>query len=203
MKNLESLEGQHFGRLTAIKYVGIVNHRRTWLCRCDCGKEKIVSATHLTTLHTQSCGCLAKENSLRIGRSIKHGLTFENGKVTRLYRIWTCMKNRCFNPNTEQYVYYGSRGIKVCKEWLDYKVFHDWALSHGYQDNLTIDRIDNDKDYEPDNCRWVTNIEQARNKRNSIFVDYNGQHIGLKRLSEITGVSYQTLYWRYKYQKTL
>lgn len=115
----------------------------------------------------------------------KHGLRY-----TRLYRIWLQMKNRCFNSKTSRYSDYGGRGITVCDEWKDdFKAFYDWSISHGYADDLTIDRIENDGDYSPDNCRWATTYEQANNSRHCHYIEYKGEVHSLSEWSRILGVS--------------
>lgn len=123
---------------------------------------------------------------------------------TRLYRIYYNMKSRCLNPNVPCYYRYGAKGIKICSEWLNsFALFREWALSHGYSDELTLDRIDVNGDYSPSNCRWIPMIEQAKNKENSISVVVDGRNIQLHQLANETGVSYSTLYWRYKNNKNL
>ena len=198
MLNVEDITGKRFERLTVIERVENDRHRKSvWKCRCDCGKEIYVNGSHLKSGHTKSCGCYSRDYHREHPR-IKHGLVFDNGKKTRLYRIWAGIKNRCYNKKDEHYRNYGERGITVCDEWRnDYKCFYDWAMSNGYRKELTVDRIDVNGNYEPSNCRWASNKEQSRNKRNAIKVNYNGNQIYLKELSEITGVGYQTLYWRY------
>lgn len=176
-----------------------------WKCICDCGNEVFVAASHLKSGHTKSCGCYALEMSkCKEVKHRKHGLTFEAGrKQTRLYRIWTQMKTRCYNRNDEHFKDYGGRGIAVCEEWRNnFKSFHEWAVANGYADNLTIDRINVNGNYEPSNCRWATTKEQSNNKRNTPILTFEGVARTLLEWAEITGIKYQTLFWRYKAGKT-
>ena len=157
-----NIENQRFGRLLVIARAGSSKGREAlFKCRCDCGKEVIVVGKSLRRGLTKSCGCLQREIAKKA--NTKHGLgNYEN----RIYRIWRGMRTRCLNPNASHYKIYGGRGISVCSEWLhEVKLFYEWAVSHGYKDNLTIDRIDNDKGYEPSNCRWATYKEQRHNQR--------------------------------------
>ena len=169
MGKLIDLTGQRFGRLTVIEragkdYIG----QAMWRCRCDCGNVTVVAGGNLRTGNTKSCGCYGHELTIGGYRSRTHGGTCDGGKRTRLYRIWRAMKTRCYNLNAQNYKDYGGRGITICPEWLhDFVAFRDWALSHGYRDDLSIDRIDNDKGYSPDNCRWATAKEQRANQRSN------------------------------------
>ena len=170
---LYDLTNQTFGRLyveSLIKKNINGKTRSFWHCRCECGNYKDVTGADLRGGRVSSCGCLWKENSLLRGKeSYKDGRSKE-----RLYKIYRGMKTRCTNPNRDDWKDYGGRGITVCDEWEIYENFKSWALNNGYSDDLTIDRIDVNKGYCPENCRWVTLKEQARNKRNTVKLTING-----------------------------
>ena len=142
-----------FGSLTLVERLP---GGQKWLCRCDCG--------NLVTTQIASGSRQCNDCAIKLRGRIKHGHNRSNGP-DRIYRIWTGMKSRCQNPNDTGYRNYGGRGIGVCDEWQDFEPFYDWAMSHGYSDDLTIDRIDNYRGYEHDNCRWITMNEQAKNRR--------------------------------------
>ena len=185
------LTGNTYGRLTVIKYSGYSLtpkgvKRPKWECRCSCGNTIIVCGNDLKSGHTVSCGCYKKEQTSKA--TITHGQS-----KTRLYCIWVHMIQRCENPNTERYPHYGGRGITVCEEWHTFESFRDWALSNGYNEKLSIDRKDLNKGYEPLNCKWSTDKEQANNTSRSHFVEYNGEIHTISEWSEITGITRRTL----------
>lgn len=197
MAIFKDLTGQRFGRLTVIKVSKQVQKanrtRYYWLCQCDCGNEKEIRTDCLTSGLVQSCGCLKKEQD-RINLTKFHRHKMSN---KRIYHIWQKIKDRCLNPNTPCYDRYGGRGITVCDEWLVVDNFLNWAMENGYNDNLQIDRIDNNGNYSPDNCRWVSVKENCRNRRSNIVVEYQGENITLIELAEKTGISYGCLNARY------
>lgn len=178
------LTGRTFGRLTVIQY----DHSKNgayWLCRCECGKTKVIKGNSLTRGVTTSCGCKSREMS--ISRSTTHGMT-----GTRIYRIRSGMIARCYNENAASYPKYGAKGITVCDEWLGengFINFYNWAMENGYKDNLTLDRINPKGNYEPSNCRWATYKEQANNTKATVFLTYDGETKPASEWAEIVGIS--------------
>jgi hypothetical protein len=161
MGKFKDASGKRYGRLTVIevtkpKFLPCGQRETQYLCKCDCGTEKIISYHDMSRGRTSSCGCLRKE-----GPHTTHGKTHD-----RIYRIYNAMKTRCYNHNFPRYADYGGRGIRVCDEWLnDFQRFYNWAIENGYAPNLSIDRINNEKGYSPGNCRWATAKEQNNNQR--------------------------------------
>lgn len=163
---LINLVGHRYGRLTVLRYSHTLKEASWWVCVCDCGNEKTIRSNSLRTNNTTSCGCLHKEKLVE--NSTKHGFSKE-----RLYRTWIDIKSRCFSPNTGYYSEYGGRGITMCAEWReDFVAFREWAMSNGYRDDLTIERLDVDGGYAPHNCTWIPMSSQSINRRATRFVDF-------------------------------
>lgn len=179
-----NLTGRRFGKLKVKK----LDHKEQcyskngkkhgwyyfYLCECDCGNTKIINGRLLTSKHTQSCGCSYYSQN--------------NKSHTRLYKILDGIKGRCLYPKNNRYKFYGAKGVKLCPEWYDYKNFEKWALENGYNDELTIDRIDINGNYEPNNCRWVDIKTQARNKTNNVLITYQNETHCLTEWAEILGI---------------
>lgn len=195
----EDLSGKRFGFLSVIKRLPNTCERKNlrtsiWLCECDCGKVFEVNGSDLTQRRISSCGCdkEAKEQHLSLVRKKEN---------KNLYYVYRSMKDRCNNPKHKNYQRYGARGIKVCKEW-NYKYgfpsFHKWAIANGYKDGLTIDRIDNDGNYEPSNCRWVTRKEQAHNFCTNVYAEYNGERKILQDWEKELNLPPCAIYYHYR-----
>lgn len=171
MKPIKDHTNEKYGRLTVIKFYKRENNKTYWQCECECGNRLVIPITYLTSGDTRSCGCLRKEKSAQTQRKKAYI------KNHRLHSIWIDMKRRCYNKDRNSYIYYGAKGIKVCEEWKkDFRNFQDWALKNGYNDKLTIDRIDNKKGYTPNNCRWVTTFEQNNNLSSNHKICYEGKN---------------------------
>lgn len=174
---MEDLVGKRYGQLTVVEKVK--DRRSAWLCKCDCGNTIVLTTYYITKTRRKSCGCLNIQNRKSIGqRSKTHGST-----NSKLYAIWCGMKDRCHNPKYKFYSRYGGRGIKICEEWDNsFSVFQKWAYDNGYDPTLSgkeqsIDRINTDGDYCPDNCKWSTQKEQVRNRSNSVSMIEDGKII--------------------------
>jgi hypothetical protein len=183
MGRFRDLTGVRFGKLLVIerapdKTTGS-KPKSMWRCRCDCGKEVIVWSSALTQGTTVSCGCKKR----------KHGYSHRE----RLYDTWLNMKRRCKDPNNKRYEQYGGRGISVCEEWNDYSNFRSWALSSGYSDDLTIDRIDVNGNYCPENCRWANLTEQMNNTTRNRVISFDGKTMTMAQWAKHLGISYGTI----------
>lgn len=176
------LTGHRFGKLIVIGEAPSKNGRAMWRCVCDCGNEKVVGRQNLMDGMTKSCGCL------RIKFPTLHGMA-----KSRICVEWRSMKQRCYNQKAENYYLYGGRGITVCDEWKDFEKFYAWAMDNGYTDELTLDRIDSNGNYCPENCRWATVKQQANNRRSNRWIEYNGERRTLQEWSEITGIERRTI----------
>lgn len=196
MSSFKNLIGSRFGRLTVVDLADDYvdprgRHRKRYKCVCDCGNEKIIIGESLSRGLTLSCGCLQKERAS--DSRTTHGLT-----NSRLYHVWCGMKRRCNNPKEKHYSLYGGRGIKVCEEWMSFENFYQWSMTHGYQDDVdrgvcTLDRIDVNGDYEPDNCRWATQQEQMNNVRYNRRITYNGETHTIAEWAREYDMPYQKL----------
>lgn len=201
MPTLCDLTGKRFGRLVVLERAenGVCSGKPTtrWVCVCDCGNVVSVESHNLRRGGTRSCGCLKEKRYSEIGESAIHYV--HGGSKTRLYRIWRGMKTRCLNDENPAYKNYGGRGISICSEWADdFPAFRDWALSHGYREDLSIDRIDVNGNYCPENCRWATSEQQANNMQNTIRIEIGGVTHSLAEWSKISGISYSALRERIK-----
>lgn len=198
MGRLIDLTGQRFGRLTVI---GISHKTQSgkyyWSCQCDCGTNCIISGNLLKSGQTQSCGCYRRE----VARARRQKYSDKNN---RLYRIWGNMKKRCYCKSDPKYHNYGGRSICICDEWKNsFQNFQAWALSHGYQDDLSIDRIDVNGDYTPQNCRWTNNLIQCNNKTDNVLITYMGRTQTVAEWARETGIYINTIHYRLKHGWTV
>lgn len=181
------MTGKRFGKLTVLYHVENDRFNNAqWMCKCDCGKEKVIVGSALRKGIIVSCGCFHRFE-------VSKRLTTHGQSSTRLFHIWQCMKSRCNNPHHKNYNYYGGKGIKVCQEWEhDFSRFAEWANNNGYADGLTIDRIDSSKGYEPSNCKWSTRKEQQSHLSSSIHTyEINGEIHTLAQWCRIYNVPYE------------
>lgn len=189
---LIDLTGKKFGKLTVISKSNVRKGNRVyWDCICDCGNKTVVCGINLGRM-VNSCGCIRSKNTTEM--KLVHGK-----RKTKLYGVWCSMKSRCNNPNTKGYKNYGERGIIVCDEWMkSFKDFFDWSIRNGYKEGLQIDRIDNDGNYEPSNCRWVTRKENMNNTSKNVYMEYKGEKLTLSQWSDRFGVSEKLISERLK-----
>ena len=180
----ENLVGMKFGKLTVIGfcYMGSKGHSY-WLCQCECGNYKVVRGSHLKSGNVKTCGCIAPRKT--------HGMS-----KTRIYNIWSKMLQRCYLKSNHAYSRYGGRGIIVCKEWHKFEPFYDWSIKHGYSGSLSIDRINNDGNYEPSNCRWATPKQQANNTRKNRLITFDGRTKTMIQWAREKGIKQSTLSMR-------
>ena len=189
--NSDEWIGKKFGKLTVVGFERHISKSGEkswyWKVKCDCGNEKYMSPWNITSGKNISCGCVRKS----IGKENK-----KHGEVnTRLYMIWGRMIERC-SSDGERYKRYHGRGIKVCEEWKQYKVFSKWARLNGYKDNLSIERINNNGDYCPENCKWIEQPLQARNRSTTFWVEYDGRKMSLAEACELANMPYKTVFAR-------
>lgn len=190
----KDMTGFRVGKLEVIEYVETRSNQAYWLCKCDCGNSKIVRGSHLRLGDVKSCGCLrSEENKSRA----THNLSRD-----RLYNIYHSMLKRCYSINNCSYSHYGGRGISVCEEWLNktngFNNFYSWSMENGYTVQKSLDRIDVNKSYCPDNCRWASAKEQANNRTNTTRIEYQGKNLTPSEWSAITGIDRQVILNRYK-----
>lgn len=200
----QNLTGMKYGRLFVKERVPNTYGKNgkavvQWLCQCDCGNQTIVYSSDLKSGKTLSCGCQRVDNN-------KSRTTIRYEENKHLYYVYQAMKDRCNKPSNKNYISYGGRGIKVCEKWNDshgFADFYEWSIKNGYKEGLTIDRIDNDRDYEPSNCRWVTRLVQANNTRRNVYAEYKGETKTLSSWGKELGINIKLLCYHYKKGKSI
>jgi hypothetical protein len=196
---IRDLSGQRFGRIAVIKFSFVKGRKAWWICKCDCGTIKDIRSDNLTCGETLSCGCLSREKSAEVGhRNATHGKS-----RTPTHNVWKQMKQRCENPHNHAFANYGGRGINVCDEWISIINFDSWALISGYKEGLTIERIDVNGNYCPENCTWIPKSEQNNNKRNSIKITFRGEIKTAAQWGHILGIKIYKIYYYLKKGKTV
>ena len=181
MTKMRDYTGERYGKLTVLEYVATKRYRNgratQWLCQCDCGNKTVVDSVSLKTGNTVSCGCHRRELSSKrmIERNKTHGITIGSEEDKRLYRLWAAIKRRCYYEKCVGYHNYGGRGVRMCDEWKNEAAkFVEWCKSHGYKKGLEIDRINNNGNYEPNNCQFISKVENEKKKRNTIWLTIDG-----------------------------
>ena len=194
---MKNIIGNKYNKLTILELERKEKKNNHWRyyykCQCECGNIKTIERDAIVFGGSKSCGCAFK------GMNAKHNLC-----NSRIYKIYIDMKKRCYNEKNHNYKNYGGRGIKICNEWLnDFMSFYNWSLKNGYQNNLSIDRINVNGDYKPTNCRWATKEIQCNNKRNNVFYEYNEEKLTGTQISRKYGINYNTLRYRIRSGKTV
>lgn len=188
---ITDITGKQFGYLTAIKQAGKTKSGSIkWLCKCVCGNEAIVGGWNLRSGHTKSCGCLQK--AIVRKNATKHSCSY-----TSIYDVWVSFRQRCCNPQNPAYQRYGARGVKVCDEWNSFEAFFEWSLKNGYRKGLSLDRIDNNGNYAPNNCRWADFETQANNTSRNIKTKVSGELLTLAQISKKYSLPYKRIASRF------
>ena len=192
MPRYKDLTGKTFGKWQVLSKASFIQHseykERTWNCKCECGVKRVVGSRLLLSRGSQSCGCSRKGHTPRK----THGL-----RSHRLYPTWRTMRQRCSNPNNQKYTNYGGRGIKVCERWNGFPLFLE-DMEPSWKEGLTLERINVNGDYELSNCKWIPLAEQAKNRTNTVLLEYNGQCLSVKEAAELIGVSDGCIRYRLK-----
>lgn len=190
--NRKDLSGKRFGKLKVICYDHSVGRKSYWKCECECGNTKVIRGDTLNVI--QSCGCVKKEqDKINLGITNNHGMTYHLA-----FPIWDAMMNRCFNPNQKSYVNYGARGITVCEEWQDVKIFCKWMDDNGYKKGLSVERKDVNGNYCPENCCLIPKVEQVWNTRVTRYIVINGEKIPVAKTAREQGINPNTVWDRWK-----
>ena len=186
--------GKKFNRLTILEKDYSHKSKRTFVCcKCDCGETKSLLLQNIINETTKSCGCYGKEVQ-------KEKKTTHSYSRTRIYRIFQCMKQRCYNPKSDRYKNYGGRGITICEEWLsDFTNFYKWAINNNYSKDLTIERVNVNGNYCPENCTWISNLEQGNNRTNNHWIEYKGEKLTVQQASRKYKIQIDTLLYRLKH----
>jgi len=213
VSNRKDLTGQKFGRLTVIRFSHMSEKSESyWICECDCGNKEVrpIKGKYLKNGGTKSCGCLSLENTINLieksRNTGKRGIRMSNNEYPykeKLKNVWGSMKERCYNPNSNSYKWYGEKGVKIYSEWLDRKLgffnFYNWAINNGYKEGLTIDRVDYDGNYEPSNCEWVTPIIQSNNTCRNIKINIRNKTQTLAEWAREYNLPYRLVLNRYNH----
>lgn len=202
---MSDLVGKRIGKLLVLSKTTVKKYTKkgTWnisayVCLCDCGNKKTLRRDYLISGRAKSCGCYRAEAAANATRT--HGKSKGSKNHHPLYDVWSSMIQRCHNKNVKGYGLYGGRGITVCDKWLkDFENFYKWSMANGYRKGLSIDRINNNEGYSPENCRWTTSYEQSRNKRTNITIEFQGKRQCLQDVADSLGVNRSTLNYRYKH----